>query len=190
MADNNKAPIIANPQLIDRVIGDIQKGLVDNIGWLDRAFGRAERLVKIIGGKKHFTPNVYAGDNEYIPVAPDSKIGNFSFFWIDDPQSVVWIPNQQGDIKAPFALIFWFDLRRVYNTADNRNKEALKAEILRILNGGFWLKNGRITVNRIYDLAENIYRGFSLDEVDNQFLMHPFGGFRFEGILEIEEPCL
>lgn len=190
MADNIKAPVIDNPELIDRVIGDIQKGLVKNIGWLDRAFGRAERLVKMVNNKKYFTPNVYAGGNNYIPVAPDSKIGNFSFFWIDDPQNVIWIPNQQGEIKAPFALIFWFDLRRVYNDANNRNKEALKAQILRELNGGIQLKKGRIAISRIYDLSENIYRGFSLDEVDNQFLMHPYGGFRFEGIMQIEEPCL
>lgn len=187
--DNIKAPIISNSQLIDRVIGDIQIGLVDNIGWLNRAFGRAERLVKIVDGKRKYTPNVYAGGNEYLGVSPDSKIGNFSFFWVDDPQSVDWIPNQQGSINAVFSLIFWFDLRRVYNDGNNRNKEALKVEILKVLNGGIGLRKGRIKITKIYDLAENIYRGFSLDEIDNQFLMHPYGGFRFEGEMSIEEPC-
>ena len=51
-------------------------------------------------------------------------------------------------------------------------------------------QNGRIEINRIYELAENIYRGFSLDEVDNQFLMAPYGGFRFEGIMEVTETCI
>ena len=41
----------------------------------------------------------------------------------------------------------------------------------------------------IYELAENVYRGFTLDEIDNQFLMHPFGGFRFEGVLSVNQPC-
>lgn len=190
MAKNSKAPQFDNPQLIDRVIGDIQNGLVENIGWLDMAFGRAQKLGKMIENKKYFTPNVYTGNgNEYKPVAPDSNIGNFSFFWIDDPQTVEWVPKESGQIKTPFSLIFWFDLRRVYNDQNNRNTEALKAEILKTLNGGFWLKNGRIKVNRIYEQAENIYRGFTLDEVENQFLMHPFAGFRFEGELTINEPC-
>ena len=48
------------------------------------------------------------------------------------------------------------------------------------------LTAGRISVNKIYTLAENIYRGFSLDEVQNQFLMSPFGGFRFECDLQIK----
>lgn len=191
MANNVKAPVIDNPQLIDVVFGEIQNGLVDNLGWLDMAFGRAQKLVKIIETKKYFTPNVYTGiANDYIPVAPDSKIGNFSFFWLDDPQTMDWVPNQQGNIKTPFSLIFWFDLRRVYNSATNRNTELIKANILRTLNGGFQMKSGRIKINRIYEQAENIYRGFTLDEVENQYLMHPFAGFRFEGELTVIEPCI
>lgn len=197
MAKSNKIiPIIPNPVLIDRVIGNIQAGLMEKVDWLDVAFGRAQRVAKIINGKKYFTPNVYAGgteyrgNNDYIDVSPDANIGNFSFFWIDDPQQMDWQPKIQGEIKAPFALIVWFDLRKVYpGQLNNRNTEALKAELLKVLNGGFWLKDGRITINRIYELAENVYKGFTLDEIDNQFLLHPFGGFRFEGVLTVDEPC-
>lgn len=186
----NRVPTIANPVLFDRVIVDIQKGLADNLGWLNRSFGRSERLVKMINGKRYYTPNVYAGGNEYLPVSPDSKLGNFSFFVVDDPQNVEWEPGIQSEWIAPFSIIFWFDMRTITNDANNRNTEAVKAEILRVLNGGFWLRSGRIKINRVYEKAENIYRGFTLDEIDNQFLMHPFAGFRFEGEMKIEQPCL
>jgi hypothetical protein len=190
MGNNTNAPIVQNPELLDRIIGNIQSGLIDNIGWLNKAFGRAERLVKYnANNKKIYTPNVYAGGNEYVEVSPDANIGNFSFFWIEDPQTIDWTPKVSIGIKTSFALIFWFDYRTIYNSPNERNKEALKKQILDILNGGFWLKSGRITLNRIYELAENIYKEFSLDEIDNQFLMHPYGGFRFEGILEITETC-
>jgi hypothetical protein len=186
----NRVPTIANPELFDRVIADIQKGLADNLGWLTRSFGRAERLVKIIGGKRYYTPNVYAGGNEYLPVSPDAKLGNFSFFVLDDPQTVDWLPNIQSDWKTPFSVIFWFDMRTITNDANNRNIEKVKAEILHVLNGGFWLRSGGITINRVYERAENIYKGFTLDEVDNQFLMHPYAGLRFEGVMSIQQPCL
>lgn len=197
MAKSNKIiPIIPNPVLIDRVIGNIQAGLMDNVDWLDVVFGRAQRVEKIINGKRYFTPNVYAGgtqyrgNNDYIDVSPDANIGNFGFFWVDDPQNVGWVPKEQSTIKAPFALIVWFDLRKVYpGQLNNRNTEALKNEILTVLNGGFWLKDGTIEINRVYELAENVYRGFTLDEVDNQYLLHPFAGFRFEGILSVSQPC-
>lgn len=191
MGNNTRAPIIKAPELLDVVINNIQTGLTDNLGWLDKAFGRAERLVKYgANQKKIYTPNIYIGGNEYQEVTPDAGIGNFSFFWIDDPQAVDWTPKQSIGLKSPFSLIVWFDYRTVFNDPNTRNKERIKRDILDVLNGGFWLKDGRIEINRIYELAENIYRGFSLDEVENQFLMSPYGGFRFEGIMEVTETCI
>ena len=191
------APIIENPVMLDEIIGEIQTGLIENRTWLDAAFGRAQRLSKNINGKRVITPNVYCGGwnghgpNDYIEVSPDSKIGNFSFFEVDDPQTIDAGPWAR-EIKAPFGLIFWFDLTRVYNAADNRNTEKLKAQILHVLNGraGWHLSNGRILINRIYERAENIYRGYTLTEIDNQFLMHPYAGFRFDGLLEFAELCV
>ena len=191
------APVIPNAVMLDHVIGEIQQGLVDNIAWLDAAFGRSQRLTKMMDGKKIITPNVYCGgwnghgENDYIETSPDSKIGNFAFFEIEDPQTIDAGPWAR-QIKAPFGLIVWFDLTRVYNTATNRNTEKLKAQILRVLNGraGWHLSGGRIIINRIYERPENIYRGYTLSEIDNQFLMHPYAGFRFDGILEYDELCI
>lgn len=188
MAIIERIPVISNPELIDRVIADIQKGLADNIGWLNYAFGRAQRLVKAINGKSYFTPNVYAGGNEYLEVSPDANIGNFCFFQIDDPQYMDWQPKIRGAIRCGYSLIFWHDLRTIPGT-DGRNTEIVKAEVLKVLNGGFWLKSGRVNVTRIFEQAENIYRGYSLDEVDNQYLMHPYAGFRITGELYINESC-
>lgn len=193
---SNNAPVIPNAVMLDAALADIQGGLVENLSWLDVAFGKAQRLVKEVNGKRIITPNVYCGNwnghgpNDYIEVSPDSKIGNFSFFVIDDPQTIdagTWARS----IRAPFSLIVWFDLRRVYKQEANRNTEYLKAEVLRVLAGrtNWHPTMGLIQVNRIYEQNENIYRGYSLSEVDNQYLMHPFGGFRIDGILEYEELC-
>lgn len=188
MAVISKIPTIPNPQLIDRVIADIQTGLATNLGWLDYSFGRAQKLIKDINGKKYSTPNVYAGGNEYLEVSPDANIGNFSFFQIDDPQFMDWQPKIRGKLTVNYSLIFWFDTRKI-SGAENRNTEYVKAEVLKVLNGGFWLKSGRINVTKIYEQAENIYKGYSLEEVDNQFLMHPFAGFRLTGEMTINESC-
>lgn len=190
------APVIPDAVMLDRVLGEIQSGLVENISWLDAAFGKAQRLTKMMNGRNIITPNVYCGGwqghgpNDYIEVSPDSKIGNFSFFEVDDPQTIDAGPWAR-EVSAPFGLIVWFDLTRVYEVADNRNTERLKAEILHVLNGraGWHLTDGRITINRIYERAENIYRGYTLSEIDNQFLMHPYYGMRFEGVLEFNELC-
>lgn len=185
----DRVPLRVNPRLFDIVIGDIQQGLAAGLPWLDHAFGKAERLVKMIGGKRYYTPNIHIGGNEYMEVSPSDDLGNFSFFVLDDPQTMQWIPGQQGRLRTTYSLIVWLDMRRVPGEDDGRDTESVKAEILHVLNGGFRLRSGSIDVTKIYELAENIYRGFTLDEVDNQFLMHPYAGFRFEGEMIINEPC-
>lgn len=192
-----EVPVIPNAVMLDKYLGEVQRGLMDNLAWLDVAFGRAQRLTKVVNGKRIVTPNVYCGgwsghgENDYLEVSPDSKIGNFSFFEIDDPQTIDAGPWAR-EIKAPFGLVFWFDLRRVYDDASNRNVEALKAEVLNVLNGrtGWHLTSGRLVVSRIFERAENIYKGYTLSEVDNQFLMHPFAGFRIDGTLMYNELCI
>lgn len=192
---NRIAPVPDGAVGLDRVLGEIQQGLIGNLPWLDAAFGRAQRLVRNTpSGRRITTPNVYAGKkgkvNDYLEVSPDAEIGNFSFFAIEDPQDI--LPGVgQREFRIPFGLIVWFDCRRAFNSATNRNIEALKRDVLRVLSGrtGFALKQGHIEVTRIYEQAQNIYRGFSLDEVDNQFLMHPYGGFRIEGYLYFLEEC-
>lgn len=195
-SNNPNAPVIPGAVMLDRVLAGIQAGLAGNIQWLDAAFGRAQRLVRMVAGRRIVTPNVYCGGwnghgpDDYIEVSPDSKIGNFSFFVIDDPQTIDAGPWART-VHTPFSLVVWFDLRRVYGQADNRNTELLKAQVLRVLSGraGWHLTEGRVTTAKIYEQAENIYRGFTLSEIDNQYLMHPFGGFRIEGMLEYEEMC-
>lgn len=193
MTVSDSTPVTIPPELVDKVIDNIQKGLKDNLGWLDVAFGRAERIIKHIDGRNFFLPAIYTGDdrhpNEYLELSPDAKIGNFSFFWLPDPQRLTWRPKIQGTFRDPFALIFWFDLRKVFNSPITRNISTLEAQILRVLNGGFKMPYGALTIDKIYHLPENIYREFTLSAVDNQFLMHPYAGFRFEGELIYDEPC-
>ena len=195
---NPNAPILPAPVLVDAKIAELQQILVANLPWLDAAFGRAQRLSKKMNGKMIITPNVYCGgwrghgENDYIEVSPDSKIGNFSFFEVNDPETVEWQYRQQMEIVTPFSLIFWFDTRRIFGVGDNRNISHLKNEILTLLNGRTGLRfhtNGHITITQIYERAENIYRGYSLSEIDNQFLMHPFGGLRFDGTIKMLQPC-
>lgn len=190
---SNNAPIIPGAVMLDRVIGEIQEGLAQNVSWLDVAFGRSQRLQKMQAERRITYPAVYCGgwkghgENDYIEVGPDKHIGNFAFFEVEDPETIDAGPWART-ISSPFSIIFWFDLRTI---ATGRNIEKLKADVLWVLAGrsGWHLTNGRIEVARIYEQSQNIYRGYSLDEIDNQFLMHPYGGFRIDGTLTFDELC-
>lgn len=184
-----RVPVKSNPQLLDRVFGEVQQQLAAALPWLTHCFGKAERLVKMQDGKRYYTPNVYVGRGEYLSVSPDSHLGNFSFFTCEDPVSVTWERGARNDASAEVSLIVWCDLRGIAAAGTDRNAEAVKREVLRVLNGGLLLRQGRFSVTRIYERAENVFRGFTLDEVDNQFLMHPYCGWRFVGTLWVEDYC-
>ena len=76
-----------------------------------------------------------------------------------------------------------------YETAA-RELEAVKADILRALNGGIRMRHGAFRIDEIYTRAENVLQGFTTDEVDNQFLMSPFCGFRFHGTMTVMDVCV
>ena len=179
---------VSNPALFDRCICSLQDGLVKELPWLDHCFGRVERLVKETNGMRRYTPNIYLGKDEYLQLLPDQGLGNFCYFVMDDPEDVQWNVGERSRLQGTFSLVVWVDMRTIEDD-DTRNTEAVKAQILRALNGGIWVRSGSISVAEIYSRAENVFNGFTLDEVDNQFLMSPFAGWRFEGTITINDEC-
>lgn len=176
------------PYLFDRIIQNLQDGL-GNLSWLDHIFGRAERLVKMKNGARYYTPNVYRGKDDYIQLLPDNmELGNYCFFVLDDPQTISLPMGLQNRVKAPFSLIVWVDMRQVGATYDDRNTEYLKEQLIKTIRRA-WIKKGAVTLAKVYEKAENVFQGFSLDEVDNQYLMAPYAGFRITGEMQIDEEC-
>lgn len=181
-----KIPVPENPVLLDKVIVPIQELLADKLDWLDYSFGRSQRLVTTNQKTNFFYPAVHIGKGTYISTMPDQHLGNFSFFVIEDPQ----IFNKSlGTITVKFALVFWFNLDKIFPQSNDRNTEAIKDQILNTLTSKFQ-KPGRITLTKVMEQAENIYKGFSLKEVETQYLMQPFAGLRFEGeLIVIQDEC-
>ena len=185
-------PIHTTPYLFDKVIEELAQDMKDNIAWLDASFGRAERLVKTIDGKRVYTPNVYKGGDQYELLLPDDRLGCFSFFVLHEPQEVMNRMQMEVRLKSPFSLIVWVDMRRVekmMQMPDERNSEYIKEQVLSVISRAR-LSKGSVSVAKIYERAENVFEGFSLDEVENQFLMSPFAGFRFYGEMIVTNDCV
>jgi hypothetical protein len=178
------------PAFIDKVVVQIQDGLKAKLPWLNYSFGRAQKLVTTKEGKNYFYPAVHIGKGTYINVLPDQELGNYSFFTIDDPQEIDFNAHAFNNIKSKFALVFWFNLNKIFPGVQDRNTEAIKAQIIELLTRGIHLTEGRINIRQIFEQPENIYKGYSLKEVDSQYMMQPFAGLRFEGeMLFMEGGC-
>ena len=191
-----------NPVLLDKVLQDIQATLMDKLKWLDYAFGRAYKIIEHRpDGGKFVYPAAYNGNGEYVSLLPNDNLGNISWFDIYDPQVI------QQDIKQfsyKGAIIFWYDLSSIYEDANVLYTEEVKNEIINVLTAkGFITTVGRLTINRIYENFENIYKGYALEKVynnyqysgeniqdiDKQFFMYPYAGLRIEFELVTRELC-
>lgn len=194
----------ADPVLLDKVIQDMQEMLEGNLPWLDKAFGRAFKIVEHqLAGQKFVYPAVYSGDGEYLSVLPDDKIGNFSFFEIYDPQGLS--PVVQGRPKIEFngALVFWFDLTSIYSDSKMLYTEEVKDEILSVLTTPGAVSSGRFSLNSIIEKPENVYKGYTLEKIynnfqysgqniesmDKQYFMFPYAALRFEFTITTQELC-
>lgn len=181
-------PVPTTPYMSDKVIVEMQQYLKTKLSWLNYSFGRAQRLVQKREKKEYFYPGVYVGSREYVNVLPTEEYGNFCFFQIDSPTDIEWNPHIRNRVSVKFSIIFWYNLSKIYSGETQRDTERIKGEVLRALTD-MALKTGRVSFSRIYEKAEDIYKDYSLKEMEVQHLMQPFGGLRVEGEMSYTEIC-
>jgi hypothetical protein len=186
----NPTPItITGPALIDQAVEGVNTVLKANLSWLTGAYGKAEKRERTKDSQRVQYPAVYCGNNEYLGMFPDDKLGCFSFFDIADGYTIEWQPRRYWKATANAGLVVWVDMRRVYPTTHQvKTLENVKQDVLTALQSAL-SPALRFTVNRAFDRTENIYRGYTISEIDNQFAMRPYGCFRLEGVLNYEFSC-
>lgn len=175
-------PNKTNPKLFDLAILPIQASLMDNLPWLDRAYGVCEKLVEIKERKKYTSANVYLGKGQYELIMPCDEIGNLAFFYLKDPQEM----KANGRIKSRFSLILWYDMRKVSLASDERNREQIKSQILGVLNS---LHLANVSWEKVYEEPNNVFSDFSYEHTNSQFLMSPYAGLRIEGSISVKMDC-
>lgn len=194
-----------NPVLLDKVIQDMQTTFLAKLPWLNYAFGKAYKLVEHRpDGNKFIYPAAYNGNGEYISLLPNDNFGNFSWFDIYDPQNITEVVQSLPQYTFSGAVVFWYDLSSIYTDANFLYTEEIKDEIIRLLTTpGLITTTGKLVINNIYERFENIYRGYSIEkiynnysykgegiqDIDKQFFMYPYSGLRVEFTLTTRELC-
>ena len=194
-----------DPVLLDKILQDMQKSLMNRLKWLNCAFGRAYKLVEHRpDGNKFIYPAMYNGSGEYVSLLPNDNFGNFSWFDIYDPQKITEVVQSLPQYTFSGAVIFWYDLSSIYEDETVMHTEEVKDEIMRVLTTpGLITTTGKLVINDIYERFENIYKGYSIEkiynnytykgegiqDIDKQFFMYPYAGIRIEFTLTTRELC-
>ena len=173
-----------NPKMFDKAVLPIQNALASAFPWLDHVIGICETLIDKKDNKPFKSANYYIGGGQYEQIMPCEELGNFSFFYLRDPQ--VFGANDQNLVKSPFSLVIWYDLTNVLPEYDERNTEQIKGQIMGVLNS---LRLPYLKITKIWEKPTNVFTDFSYDPTTNQFLMHPFTGLRIDGEMIARLDC-
>lgn len=194
-----------NPVLVDKVIQNLRQNIASKLSWLDVTFGRSYDMVEHEdNGEKFIYPAAYIGNGEYTSLLPNDKFGNFIWFDVYDPQSIVKIRQQLSQIQFECAVVFWFNQKKIFGDDSFMYIEEVKDQILRILSSPSIVKYGEtLLVTKVYEKPENIYKGYSLEKLynshlykgqniqfmDHQYFVYPYSALRFELNITTRETC-
>lgn len=177
-----------NPVLADALFAEMQEALSNGLDWLDTTYGKSERMLRIIEGKRYYDPVWYKGRGDYVSLIPSAvHNGSYSFFALNEPQRTEFDTWGKTKVTMPFSLIMWVDVRKADGN-DEYNTEAVKDEVLRVLNASRPTA-GSFKISGIYERAERVWADYIIDESENQMNVYPFASFRFVGELQVNTIC-
>lgn len=187
---------IDQPIGLDAVIQSIQTELMV-LTWLDKSFGRAWEFTETApDGRQIKVPKCYLGDGEYINVLPNDFLKAQSFIQVISEER--WVDFEKYALahkERDLAVVFWFNLKSIDSSKKHIFTEELKKEVSGVLASNAYIKSINTYVD---EKAEEVFKGFidsgagtisTTDDDKNQYLMHPYSGFRFELTAGYTEPC-
>ena len=183
-------PTLTAPKLIDVVLGEFQTDLAAGLAWLDHSFGKAQIMKEVRDGREVVFPGVYVGQRDYLKVFPDEHIGNFSFFVVEDGETINYF-RKSSDIQTRFGLVIWFDFRAVYPSDwQTRTIDNVKEDFLRAFAASSFRPGVQISVDKIFERPGNVYREFTDKEIEAQYCMRPWGMIRADGVIRFNQKAI
>jgi hypothetical protein len=173
--------------LLTKAINHVVNHMAKNdyiAGMFPLLYGRAERLKRYDNGQQNIVPILYQSNGNYEDMRPCDR-GNNSFWYVHDGQTV--LNSDKGllpKIRATVSVIFWFGFAKDY-----RATEEVKNKILWFLNN-VEIPNATLKVERIWEESENVFADFTLADDNVQYMMHPYGGLRYECEITVQQECV
>jgi hypothetical protein len=104
--------------------------------------------------------------------------------------------NRYSIIKRNVSLVVYGNMDKLIHTKGTVNldyryfKQSIQDEIIGILSRQMKLMNGTFNIQSVYqNKIEDVFKGYTLNESDGQYLQYPMFAFRFEGELTVKEQC-
>lgn len=200
-------PLIDNPVNIDAPIQSLQQAFAAGLPWLSKSFARAYLAARYKTGPSGnkvpvYYPQVWQGMDEngnaldLLEVMPNDNLEAQSFFKVEEPiECLKYLPNGHSLMSARVSIIFWFNMERIQDRLDPAKtlnysfNEVLKGSVQRVITNHVFDPGSDIKILRVWETPKQVFAGYTIDDIRDQELIYPYGGFRFECQLVYQETC-
>ena len=186
-------PIIPSMTLkgLNAKIQTIQ-GKLEDLTWLDKSFGLADRIVEMREDKPYVFPAIFESPvHDPISMMPCDLWGTFCFWVRSGDATFEYNDNFNKDplIKHQVSCIFYGDINKIEtSTSYPETKSKLIEDIFHFFNTVQF--SGVLLAKRfVEDDITKVYEGFTLDQLDNKFKMYPKWSCRMDFELTLRDPC-
>lgn len=189
--------IIANPVGLDIAIVEIQKAIA-LLPYISASFGRARIHKENVNGSIMTVPKVYQGEKEYYNPLPNGNFVSSTFMVTTGPEKCEdYQQFGQNDLERDIAIIFWGDLSQIDNSKDYIFLEEIKEDFLKALKYCRCFKSYNSYIDEKYNevfkefstYIDSMSKDTSNTEIDTQYLMYPYSGFRMNLTLTYTQEC-
>jgi hypothetical protein len=155
---------------------------IGGLSWLQYAFGLSDRLVEFRDGKEFVFPAIFQSLNSQDPYSlMPSDISDAYSFWVKDPEAN-FSKNNPARYYYEISCIFYMDLRQIAPTTNFKTtKTKIRQDIIEFFRVHQYAGFGVINPLRIIDDdIVQVYKGFSVNQLDNIFKQLPKYAIRFD----------
>lgn len=180
----SKIHLVENPVSVEAVIEDLQNVLKKEVDWLDNIFPLSTKIMLRENKLDRYLPVYLPENGNHINLLPQRELGNYCFFTLDTPENILYQNGGFYMIKCNVSIVVHLNLNNV-----GVRLEQVKREFTRILSYRSWLTSGSFELKNVFDRHEEIWKGYTLSEVENQHKMYPYNSIRLSGTLLTKAEC-
>lgn len=194
---NPKNLIIPNPVGLDVAIVELQKAIA-LLPYVSASFGRARIHKETVNGDIVTTPKVYQGEKDYYNPMPNDNFVSSTFMVATGPEKCEDFELfGQNEFERDIAIIFWGNLSAIDNSKDYIFLEEIKEDFLKAIRYCKCFKSYNSYIDEKYNEVFKEFTSYlnsqsrdtSNAEINTQYLMYPYSGFRMNLTITYTQEC-
>ena len=146
-------PVASDAVEIDKVVLDLQTRLTGSLTWLTHGYGKAYKLPDLTNGYTLYIPAVFMGNENYLPVVPDTDKQGQSIFLVSEERIEDFGMGFKSYLSYDVSILFSCNLKLVNST---------------LLGTDYFQQNLIQEVRRVLASIRGVFYTFEITDIESE----------------------